>query len=71
MYVSAFDLSEEATDHLKSWAEKENLSIEIKLADMLNLPYDDNSFDAIFVYHVISHTDSIGIKRIINEMTRV
>ncbi|MDN5276115.1 MAG: hypothetical protein PWR01_80 [Clostridiales bacterium] len=70
-HVSAFDLSEEATDHLKSWAEKENLSIEIKNADMLKLPYDDNSFDAIFAYHVISHTDSLGIKKIINEMTRV
>jgi len=70
-HVSAFDLSEEATHHLKSWSEKENLSIEIKNADMMQLPYDDNSFDAIFVYHVISHTDSAGIKKIINEMSRV
>lgn len=70
-HVSAFDLSEEAVEHLKSWAEKENLSIEIVNADMQNLPYGDNSFDAVFAYHVISHTDSVGVKKIINEISRV
>lgn len=69
--VSAFDLSQEATEHLKVWAEKEDLSIDIINADMLKLPYDDNSFEAIFTYHVISHTDSVGIKEIINEISRV
>ena len=70
-HVNAFDLSQEATEHLKSWAKKENLSIQVKNADMSKLPYDDNSFDAIYAYHVISHTDSVGIKRIINEISRV
>lgn len=70
-HVSAFDLSEEATEHLRSWAQREDLSIEIVNADMLRLPYEDNSFDAIFAYHVISHTDSVGIKDIIKEISRV
>lgn len=69
--VSAFDYSEKATEHLGQWAEKENLSINVVNADMLELPYDDDSFDAIFAYHVISHTDSAGIKKIINEISRV
>lgn len=55
--VSAFDLSTEATTHLGEWAEREKLSVDIKNADMLNLPYKDNSFDGVFAYHVISHTD--------------
>lgn len=70
-HVSAFDLSNEGTEHLKEWAEKENLSIEIINADMLSLPYKDDSFDALFAYHVISHTDSKGIKKIISEISRV
>lgn len=70
-HVSAFDLSEESTEYLRAWAERENLSVGIKTADMLELPYDDNSFDAIFAYHVISHTDSAGIKKIIREISRV
>jgi 2-polyprenyl-3-methyl-5-hydroxy-6-metoxy-1,4-benzoquinol methylase len=69
--VSALDLSEEAVNHLKDWAKKEALNINIKNADMLNLPYDDNSFDCVFSYHVISHTDTAGAKRIISEIERV
>lgn len=69
--VSAFDLSEDATAHLRKWAEKKNLTINIANADMISLPYKDNAFDAIFAYHVISHTDSTGIKEIIQELSRV
>jgi len=69
--VSAFDLSDSAIEHLRAWAERENLTIDIVTADMHNLPYADNSFDAIFAYHVISHTDSVGIEKIISEISRV
>lgn len=69
--VSAFDLSVDGVNYLKQWADNENLSIDIKVADMLDLPYKDNTFDAVFAYHVISHTDSAGIKQIIKEITRV
>ncbi len=69
--VSAFDLSEEATEHLREWATSEAVSVDIQVADMINLPYPDNSFDALFSYHVISHTDTNGIRIIIDEMKRV
>lgn len=39
--------------------------------DMLKLDYENNSFDCIFAYHVISHTDSKGIIKIIDEIKRV
>ena len=38
---------------------------------MLCLPYPDQSFDCIFAYHVISHTDSKGIKKVISEIERI
>lgn len=69
--VSAFDLSTEGTDHLKKWAEREKLSIQITNADMMELPYEDDSFDAIYAYHVISHTDTPGVKKVISEITRI
>ena len=69
--VSAIDISDYAIDYLKEWAEKENLSIDAAVGDMTNLPYDDNSFDCIFVYHAISHTDTMGVKRVIHEIERV
>jgi len=38
---------------------------------MLSLPYADASFDCVFAYHVISHSDSIGIRETIREIERV
>lgn len=69
--VSAFDLSREGTEHLTQWANREHLLIDVKTADMLRLPYKDDSFDAVFAYHVISHTDSVGMRQILREITRV
>lgn len=69
--VSAFDLSEEGVAHLKQWAEAKNLPIDACVADMMHLPYPDNRFDAAYLYHVISHTDSKGIRTILSELTRV
>lgn len=66
--VSAIDISDYAIDYLKKWAVKENVTVNAEVGNMLSLPYPDQSFDCIFAYHVISHTDSIGIKKIIAEI---
>ena len=69
--VSAFDLSADGAEHLKSWAECEKLKIDVQIADMLSLPYPNDTFDCLFAYHVISHTDTMGIKQIMGEIKRV
>lgn len=69
--VSAFDLSREGVEHLRNWAEREKLNIKTEIADMQNLPYPEKSFDCIFAYHVISHTDTNGMNRIISEIKRI
>lgn len=69
--VSAFDLSVEGTDHLRQWARQEQVTVDVTVADMLHLPYPEDSFDGIFAYHVISHTDTEGMKQILAEITRV
>ncbi len=69
--VSAFDLSVDGVQHLKEWADKEGLGIDAQIGDMLQLKYPADSFDCIFAYHVISHTDTAGIKLVINEIKRV
>jgi AraC-like DNA-binding protein/2-polyprenyl-3-methyl-5-hydroxy-6-metoxy-1,4-benzoquinol methylase len=69
--VSAMDISDYAVQYLKTWAAKENLLINAEISDMLSLHYPSQSFDCIFAYHVISHTDSIGIKKTIAEIERV
>ena len=69
--VSAMDISEYGIQHLQSWAENERLDIDTRVGDMMSLPYPDQSFDCVFAYHVISHSDTTGIQKIIHEIERV
>ena len=69
--VSAFDLSPDGVKHTQDWTKHEMLNIDVKVSDMLSLPYEDEAFDCLFAYHVISHTDTNGIKAIMKEIKRV
>lgn len=69
--VSAFDLSAYGIEHLQDWAGRENLDINAEIADMLQLPYADASFDCVFAYHVISHTDTKGMETIVKGLKRI
>jgi SAM-dependent methyltransferase len=69
--VSAFDLSDEGLRRLGETATAEGLAIDRRLGDMTALPYPDRSFDCLLAYHVISHTDTPGIKKAVTEITRV
>lgn len=69
--VKAFDLSKDAIISTKEWAESLNLEIECQEGDMLKLPYKDEEFECIYCKNVISHTDTMGIRKIIEEIKRV
>lgn len=69
--VTAVDLSEEGIDYLNKWKEKDNLNTMTMICDMKQLPFQDNSFDCIWSYHVISHTDTEGFLTILDEIKRV
>lgn len=69
--VSCFDISEDAIKRTKKWCEEENLTCNYMVGDMLELPYEDESFDCIMCRNVISHTDTDGIRKIIRELKRV
>lgn len=69
--VYCFDISEDAIDRTRKWAEKENLKFQYNVGDMLELLYDTESIDVIYSRNVISHTDTEGVKKIINEIKRV
>ena len=69
--VHAIDLSEVAVDGLRTAAAEQNVSVTAQCGDMSALPYQDNAFDCLLAYHVISHTDTAGIKKILSEIRRV
>ncbi len=67
----AMDLSENAVKRAKDWSLDCGLDIDFKVADMINLPYDDEMMDAIFSYYVISHTDTKGVIEVLKQIKRV
>ena len=69
--TSGFDLSDDAINRARDYAASENLDVDFKVGDMLNLPYADESFNAILCMNVISHTDTDGMRKIIDELYRV
>ena len=69
--VNCFDISEDAIKRTKEWAEKEKLSFEYKIGDMLQLPYSNEQFDCVYCRNVISHTDTEGMKQVVKELYRV
>ena len=69
--VNCFDISKEAIERTRKWAEQENLRFTYKVGDMLELPYEDEQFDCLFSLNVISHTDTAGVKQVIKELYRV
>lgn len=69
--VSAFDLSESCIQTALEKAKEQNVVLNICNADMLKMPYPDNSFDCLIAFNVISHTDGKGFKKILSEIKRI
>lgn len=69
--VSACDLSEYAVEQTEKAAEKLGYNVNATVCDMLNMPYEDNSFDCLFSYLVISHTDTKGFEQVMHEIKRI
>ena len=69
--VSAIDISDYAIQYCKDWAKREGLTINAEVGDMHSIPFADNSFDCLFAYHAVSHTNLPGVKKTIAEIERV
>ena len=69
--VTAMDISDYGIDLLQSWANSENVNVSCNVANMLDLPYKDHSFDCILAYNVIYHTDTNGFLKSLKEIERV
>lgn len=69
--VWAFDLSGYAVAKTRAWAVAEKIEVDCVTGDMLELPYDDSSFDCILCRNVISHSDTQGVTRILAGISRI
>ena len=66
-----FDLSKTSIKRTEKYAKQAGVKVDLRVGDMLKLPYGNNSFDCIYCRNVISHTDTAGMKKIIAELKRV
>ena len=69
--VSAIDLAESSIKMLEQKAAETNIMIDAKVADMTDLPFNDNSFDGVICFHTIYHTDYAGMQKVLREIKRV
>ena len=69
--TDALDLSQYGIDILTKEAQNCGLNINTAVGDIHDLPYGPGSFDCLLAYHVLSHTDTNGIAKIIAEIRRV
>lgn len=69
--TSGFDLSETSIRRTEEYAKLAGVKVDLRVGDMLNLPYEDDSFDCIYCRNVISHTDTAGMRKIVSELKRV
>ena len=69
--VSGFDLSSYSVELTKEKAKAQNVKLnKFVVADMVDFPFEDNSFDCMLGMNVISHTDLEGFKKIMSEIKR-
>ncbi len=69
--VTAVDGSLSAIEKFEAICKQKDYKIDVRLCDMHSLSFENSTFDAVFSFHVIYHTDSKGIKKVISEIERV
>ncbi len=65
------DSSNAMTSHLKKKAKSLGIDVNLKMGDATKLPYEDNSFDVVYTYHLTWHLPYELQKKMIREMIRV
>lgn len=69
--VSGFDFSSHSVEVTREKAKEQGVNFEnLVVADMIDFPYEDESFDCMLAFNVISHTDLDGFKKILSEIKR-
>jgi len=69
--VTAVDITPYSVNYLRQWQIKRGISFPVIEADMLDLPFLANSFDAIYAYHTISHTNLEGFKKLFKKIHEI
>lgn len=71
--ITSLDISEPSLNHARALINKEGISnVNFQVADIMNLPFDDETFDHVFICFVLEHLPDpvgalLGLKRILKK----
>jgi ubiquinone/menaquinone biosynthesis C-methylase UbiE len=70
--VYGIDVSKTGKEITEKKAKEKNLkNVHLEIADMHDMPFDDNFFDAIIAIYILEHNTLAGLKKTISELDRV
>ena len=69
--VTACDITPYCLDYLTNWQKERNISFKVIKCDMLDMPFSPNSFDCIYAYHTLSHTNLEGFKKLFKDIHKI
>ena len=69
--TSGIEIDEIKIKEAKKFAESQHQSLNIITGDMMNLPFSEQEFDAVYSYNSIFHMKKIDIEKSIKEIKRV
>tara|TARA_A100001015_G_C15032062_1_gene733888 strand:+ start:2055 stop:2921 length:867 start_codon:yes stop_codon:yes gene_type:complete len=69
--VTLLDYNESVIDVAKKIFSTQNIDVNYKVGDALDLPYEDESFDVITNIGLLEHFDDSALQKLLDEQTRV
>jgi SAM-dependent methyltransferase len=65
------DISQSGFDYCNKWLEVEELKADLRMGNMLSLPYENTFFDFVIAYNVVYHGTFLQMKKALAEIHRV
>jgi SAM-dependent methyltransferase len=69
--ASGIDVSTQAIEWARDWANREGLDIDFRVAGIEELPYEDGTFDAVVSHGVLDHVPMKTARKAAEEVKRV
>jgi len=69
--AAGIDLSPQAVEWARDWAQRENLDIDFRVAGIEQNPFEDGSFDAVVSHGVLDHVPMETARKAAEEVRRV
>jgi 2-polyprenyl-3-methyl-5-hydroxy-6-metoxy-1,4-benzoquinol methylase len=69
--VTSIDIAEQAVKETEKTMKENNFACNVKIGNFCELQFENQTFDSVFSFLTISHSDTAGVHKAINEIHRV